>query len=310
MAPERSERSEHGRRMIVNTVLRWPVALHTGPLRCFVGLLCATTGALMLVAPHQFATPVYASIRPHLNLWGIGFVLAGVGLLGLIGFSPGRGIRIAVDLFGGGALLILGFGFAREGGVAGAVFYGVLGLATVFAAFVPTTVRRHSARSRDLHIITVGAAATLIGASMLALPDQFGASYDAIRSTLPLFGIAFLASGAAAVHAIQCPEPADHLLGRRSRGRRDAHCLHAADRDTQGVLDRGRALRRVSRRAAGYSMAGAAARATGGHLASRAHRPGAVRGRNVATDHGRVAVRSARRSGRGCSSHGAAPGHR
>src|ERR1700730_13993334 len=135
--------------------LRWPVTVHTGPLRCFVGLLCVTTGALMLVAPHQFSTAVYASIRPQLNLWGIGFVLAGMGLLGLIGFSPGRGIRIAVDLFGGGVLLILGFGFAREGGAAGAVFYGVLGLATVFAAFLPTTIRRHSARSRDPHIITV-----------------------------------------------------------------------------------------------------------------------------------------------------------
>src|SRR4029077_19112208 len=107
LAPERSERNERGRRMIAHTGLRWPEALQTGPLRCFVGLLCATTGALMLVAPHQFATPVYAAIRPQLNLWGIGFVVAGLGLLGLIAFSPGRGIRIAVDLFAGGALLIL-----------------------------------------------------------------------------------------------------------------------------------------------------------------------------------------------------------
>src|SRR5579859_1911288 len=182
--------------MMVHTTLRWPEALHTGPLRCFVGLVCATTGALMLVAPHQFSTQVYAFIRPQLNLWGIGLVLAGVGLLALFGFSPGRGIRLGVDLFGGGALLILGFGFAKEGGVAGAVFYGVLGLATVLAAVVPAAARRHSAAGRDLHVITVAAAAALIGVSMLVLPDRFGASYDSVRSTLPLFGIALLGSGA------------------------------------------------------------------------------------------------------------------
>jgi signal transduction histidine kinase len=179
----------------LHAVLRWPLALHTGPLRCFVGLLCATTGALMLVAPHQFGTPVYASIRPHLVLWGIGFVTAGVGLLGLIGFSPGRAVRITVHLFGGGALLILGLGFAAEGGIVRAVFYGVLGLATAFAAFVPFANRRPTQRSRDLHIITVGAATALIGVSMLAVPGQFGTSFDAIRSLLPAYGLAFFASG-------------------------------------------------------------------------------------------------------------------
>ena len=180
----------------MTTGLRWPLTLHTGPLRCFVGLLCATTGALMLVAPHQFATPVYASIRPHLVLWGIGFVLAGVGLLGLIGFSPGRPFQVAVYLFSGGALLFLGLGFVLEGRVAGAVFYSVLGLATAFAAFVPATDRRPIQQSRDLHIITVGAAAALIGFSMLAVPGQFGPSYEPVRSILPVYGIAFLASGA------------------------------------------------------------------------------------------------------------------
>jgi signal transduction histidine kinase len=177
-------------------VLRWPMAVQTGPLRCFVGLLCATTGALMLVAPHQFETPVYASVRPYLAEWGIGLVVAGVGLLGLIGFSPGRGVRIAVDLFSGSALLFLAFGFAVEGGVAGAVFYGVLGFATALAAFVPVAVRSPTQRSRDLHIITVGAAAALIGISMLGFPDQFGQSYASIRPLLPAYGIAFLASGA------------------------------------------------------------------------------------------------------------------
>jgi signal transduction histidine kinase len=180
----------------VNTFLRLPMALHTGPLRGFVGLFCAITGALMLIAPHQFLTPVYASIRPNLTVWGIGLLLAGVGLLGLIGFSPGRPIRMAVDLFSGGALLILGLGFATEGGIAGAVFYGVLGLAIAFAAFVPTAVRRPTHRSRDLHIITVGLASALIGVSMLVVPGQFGATYETIRSALPGFGLAFLGSGA------------------------------------------------------------------------------------------------------------------
>jgi len=196
-------------RLSATTVLRWPLRVNTRPFRCFVGLLCATTGALMLVAPHQFATPVYVSIRPQLALWGIGFVMAGVGLLGLIGFSPSRAIRTGVHLFAGGALLTLGFGYLREGAVAGAIFYGVLGLATAFATVVSTDVRRPSLRSRDLLIITVGAATTLIGLSMLSVPNQFGPSYDTVRSALPLYGIAFFASGALLLYTqFSVPSPA------------------------------------------------------------------------------------------------------
>src|ERR1700681_2097482 len=144
--------------MILPASVRWPVALNTGPLRCFVGLLCATTGALMLVAPHLFTTPVYAAIRPHLGLWGIAFVVAGAGLLGLVGFSPSRASRLAVHLFAGSALLILGIGFVVEGGIVRAVFYSVLGLATAVAAFVPGGSGRATSGSRDLHVITIGAA--------------------------------------------------------------------------------------------------------------------------------------------------------
>ena len=268
----------------------------------------------MLVAPHQFATPVYASIRPHLNLWGIGFVLAGVGLLALIGFPPGRSIRIGVHLFSGAAS-DPGFGFCtgRRSSPRGLLRCPGAG-PTGLAAFVPGRRFADLAYAgRDLHIITVGAAATLIGASMLALPDQFGASYDAIRSILPLYGIAFLASGALLLYTqFSIPSPAltFWVADLAAAATLIAFMIQTAiprSAWTGIVLFGASAVR-----AAGHSLAGAAARATGGHVASRSHRVGIVCCRNAATGYSRLVVRASGRSGcrAGDGGPGAAPGHR
>ena len=50
-------------------------------LRWAVSVFCVLIGALMLIAPHQFAGPSFAVLRPWLTEWGAAFVAAGVGLI-------------------------------------------------------------------------------------------------------------------------------------------------------------------------------------------------------------------------------------
>jgi hypothetical protein len=77
----------------------------------------------------------------------------------------------------------------------GLAFYSVLGIATVLAGF-SGGLRPLGDGQRDLLELAVGVSAALIGASMMALPDQFGAStYDQVRPALPWYGCAFLATG-------------------------------------------------------------------------------------------------------------------
>jgi PAS domain S-box-containing protein len=120
-----------------------------------------------------------------------GSALLAVTTLATLG-SVARGVHTCAGL----ALLGLALGFARTGNWTGLVFYSVLGAATMLAGFRPPAEQPYLVPPRELLDLAAGSAAALIGASLLLLPEQFGAaSYDPIRSVLPAFGMAFLASG-------------------------------------------------------------------------------------------------------------------
>src|SRR5205807_9721777 len=63
-------------------------------LQWAVGGLCAAMGALMLVAPLQFASSAYTPLRPQLAWWGAGFIVAGVGLVAVAVLQPRRRFTI------------------------------------------------------------------------------------------------------------------------------------------------------------------------------------------------------------------------
>jgi hypothetical protein len=46
-------------------------------LRWAVSVFCVLVGALMLIAPHQFAGASFAPLRPWLTEWGAAVVAAG-----------------------------------------------------------------------------------------------------------------------------------------------------------------------------------------------------------------------------------------
>ncbi|MBI3979328.1 MAG: hypothetical protein HY331_14185, partial [Chloroflexi bacterium] len=100
-----------------------------------VGVFCLLTGALMLVAPHQFGAGTYALLQPNLPWWGFAFLLAGSALLAAI-LMHHRWLTAATHLFAAAALLGLAAGSVATGTWTGAANYAVLGLGTAIAGLL------------------------------------------------------------------------------------------------------------------------------------------------------------------------------
>ena len=171
--------------------------MRIGTLRCAVGAFCAVVGALMLVAPHRFGSPIYAALQPNLHTWGVVFVMSGAGLIAVAAMRPRRSVTLASHVLAGGMLLVLSTGFIRAGAWTGTTNYAVLGLGTMLAGLLPSVrARRPSSNTRDLLALAVGLGAALTGLAILTWPGEFGASvYDQIRTYLPWYGLAFLIGG-------------------------------------------------------------------------------------------------------------------
>jgi hypothetical protein len=76
--------------------------LRTDALAWLVGVQCALLGALMLLAPQQFAGGLYVPLQPHLTTWGSVLLLTGVGIVGLTAVTVTRAVRVAPHLVAGG----------------------------------------------------------------------------------------------------------------------------------------------------------------------------------------------------------------
>jgi signal transduction histidine kinase len=197
--------------------------IHVSALHWSAGVLLAVFGALVLVAPHQFAGPAYVALQPNLALWGGSFLAVGVSLFATLGHHRhARGPREirwaqAARLAAGFVLLLLASGFVPTRGWTGVVVYGVLGVGCLLAALPYPPGRPPPV---DLFGLVTGVSCLLNGLIILLFPGQFtGLFYDQMRHVLPWNGVAFLAGGAALLGvclAPGLPRPAvwaGHLLG-------------------------------------------------------------------------------------------------
>lgn len=166
-------------------------------LQWAVGALCAATGALIYVAPHQFGSPAYAMMQPELRWWAGLFLLAGLVLLGTVALSTRRVLALTAHLVGAVALLGLAASLLHAGAWIDGLNYLTLGLGLIAG---PVLVARRPpaapARGRDALAMLAGLGSTVTGGLILLRPDQLsGTTYDLIRPALPWWGALFLLGG-------------------------------------------------------------------------------------------------------------------
>ncbi len=177
-------------------------------LQWTVGMLCALMGAMMLIVPHRFEAPTYAAFLPLLLWWGVAFLLTGIGLLAAAVLAPLRWLAVVAHLSAGVMLLMVARGFASNGIWVRSLDYGILGLGTTLAPFLPqggTSGAR--AYGRDLLALLLGVGAMLTGLAIFTVPTQFDEPfYDLVRVHLPWYGVAFIVIGLALVYVQVRPQ--------------------------------------------------------------------------------------------------------
>lgn len=170
--------------------------VRTTSLQWVAGILCATLGALIFVAPHQFDRPVYALLRHHLIEWGGLFLPAGLALLLVAGLPLSRQVLLLTHMVVCGALLVPSISSFQAGAWIGAVGYAMLGFGLLVAGVLPRPSIPSRSRPVDLLVMLIGLSFGLIGLLMLTYPDlSNGRIYASLQPLLGWYGSVFLASG-------------------------------------------------------------------------------------------------------------------
>jgi PAS domain S-box-containing protein len=160
-------------------------------LQWTVGALCAFTGLLALVAPHQFRGPAYAAFQAQLPLWGAAFTLVGAGLIVSALFGPQGRPTALTSIVAAVALGVLGFGFSSIGVWFGVVNFGLLGLGIGLAPLLRTW-----RRPAELLSLVLGSTLIIDGALMLIAESRLASpALDSALPSFPLEGIGFALAG-------------------------------------------------------------------------------------------------------------------
>ncbi|MBV8084308.1 MAG: EAL domain-containing protein [Chloroflexi bacterium] len=168
----------------------------TGALTWLVGGLCATIGALMLVAPNEFDASAYVLLRPYLTWWGAAFFLVALFMASLPLFSDDKGTfkraLLAAPYVLGGALLIgLAGALVQQGNWIGIENYALLGIACLIKPWLQR-LRRVGDAPKELVGIVIAVSALTRGVLLLTVPQFAGASTYALSADAAwLLGWAF-----------------------------------------------------------------------------------------------------------------------
>ena len=164
-------------------------------LRWAVSVFCALIGALMLIAPHQFAGPSFAPLRPWLTGWGATFVAVGIGLIATSALGTRGTLAIASSVSAAIAVLVLALSFLLSGGWTGVVVYSVFGLAMLLSPLLDQSSNPDE-ESIDLFVLVAALAAVVNGLVLLVIPGPRSSPiYDAVHWPISPFSTLFLLGG-------------------------------------------------------------------------------------------------------------------
>jgi signal transduction histidine kinase/ActR/RegA family two-component response regulator len=165
-----------------------------------MGSLCASLGALIVVAPHRFTAPLFVSAPFFRDAWGVCALAAGTLLLGVATLRPNPSRARTVHLFAAATLSTLAAAFAFSGIWVATLAYVILAAATAAAPWLRSAEAPE--RTPDLYALAMGLVAVLNGASLLALPAASRAPYfGASREWVSFLGGLLLGGGLATVAA-------------------------------------------------------------------------------------------------------------
>src|SRR5438477_881812 len=145
--------------------------MSTRALTWLAGAQCLLLGALILVAPHQFAGRLYSPLQPHLVAWGGVFVVSGASLLATAALALAGRVRALAHLIAGGALLALGVDVALGTAWVSSINYSLLGVATVLVPLLGRPEPRRGDVPRSALGLTVGAAVISTGIYLVITPQ-------------------------------------------------------------------------------------------------------------------------------------------
>ncbi len=170
-------------------------------LRWAVGILLGTLGAMMIITPHHFSSPIYGALRPFIAFLGIAFILSGIGLVTIQSMRQRRSIVVVTHLFAAIEMSVLAYSFVPVASWTGVMTFGVLALGTAIAPFLPRPPGQLPSNCGiDLLMFVVGLGAAVTGLSILALPGLYtGPVFGALLAPLFAFAIPFLVGGTALV---------------------------------------------------------------------------------------------------------------
>ncbi|HXT21169.1 MAG TPA: hypothetical protein VN923_10490, partial [Thermoanaerobaculia bacterium] len=165
-------------------------------LRWVLGSLCTALGALILVAPHRFSAPLFATATGLRQAWGAAALLAGVALLAVAALRPTRPFVALGHALAAVALLALAAAFALSSIWIGTFAYVVLAAGAALGAL--PSMELPDRRPHDLFAAVIAAVATFNGVVLIAVPSATRAAYfGPARPLLPVLGALFLVGGIA-----------------------------------------------------------------------------------------------------------------
>jgi signal transduction histidine kinase len=155
---ETSKETDLLRRRIRPALLRWAVSV-----------FCALVGALMLIAPHQFAGPSFAPLRPWITAWGAAFFIAGASLVTTSAVGLRGPFAVGSCISGALALVVLAFSFLMTGGWTGVTVYTIFGLAALLSALADQSSSPNE-EGIDLFVLAAAVAGIANGLLLLLTP--------------------------------------------------------------------------------------------------------------------------------------------